>query len=127
MNAADLLTVLAERGARVRVVGDRLRIEAPQGVLTPERRVHRHWEQQPVTTVAYRTLLPRLDDLYILLVNWQEGGQATFRVFLNPLVTLLWVGGLLLLLGTLVALWPERAGPVRQPMAVPREVVPSEV
>lgn len=109
--------------ARLTVEGDLL---GPV-VLTPERRVHRNWEQQPVTTVAYRTLLPRLDDLYILLVNWQEGGQATFRVFLNPLVTLLWVGGLLLLLGTLVALWPERAGPVRRPVAVPREVVPSEV
>ncbi len=38
MTAVALLAELRERGATVAVVGDRLRIEAPRGVLTPELR-----------------------------------------------------------------------------------------
>ncbi len=49
------------------------------------------------------------DDFYVLLVAWEEISQAgaTFKVYLNPLVNLIWGGGLILMLGTLVATWPE--------------------
>jgi cytochrome c-type biogenesis protein CcmF len=37
-----------------------------------------------------------------------EGGSATFRVIVNPLVTWIWIGGLISLAGALIALWPVR-------------------
>ena len=74
--------------------------------LRAERRVYDNWEQQPVTGVAIGTTLPWLDDVYVLLTGWDDNQGATFRFFLNPLVSLLWSGGLLLLLGIAIALWP---------------------
>jgi cytochrome c-type biogenesis protein CcmF len=41
-----------------------------------------------------------------LLTQWDDAGVATFRLFLNPLVSLIWLGGLLLLGGTAIAVWP---------------------
>jgi cytochrome c-type biogenesis protein CcmF len=45
-----------------------------------------------------------------------EAAPATFRVIVNPLVTWIWVGGLIALAGALIAIWPAR-GPRRQPAA----------
>lgn len=81
--------------------------------LHAERRVYDGWEQQPVTGVAIGTTLPWLDDVYVLLTGWDDAQGATFRFFLNPLVSLLWAGGLLLLAGTAIAIWPA-ALPVRK-------------
>jgi cytochrome c-type biogenesis protein CcmF len=45
-----------------------------------------------------------------------EDATATFRVIVNPLVTWIWVGGLISLAGALIAIWPAR-GPRRRPAA----------
>jgi cytochrome c-type biogenesis protein CcmF len=37
-----------------------------------------------------------------------DGSAATFRVIVNPLVTWMWIGGLIALAGALIALWPSR-------------------
>jgi cytochrome c-type biogenesis protein CcmF len=51
------------------------------------------------------------EDLYILLGGWEaDGSLATFKVFINPLVNWLWLGGLVFIFGTLVAAWPGVAG-----------------
>ena len=50
----------------------------------PGRRIHRNWEQQPVTGVAVRTAWPWLEDVYVLLSGWNEDGSADLRVFVNP-------------------------------------------
>jgi cytochrome c-type biogenesis protein CcmF len=57
---------------------------------------------------AYGTLE---NDYYVLLVGVQPSGAVTFKVYINPLINLVWWGGLVLILGTLVASWPagERA------------------
>ena len=48
-------------------------------------------------------------DLYSSLVGLEDGGRlATFRFFLNPGVMWLWVGGGVMALGGLFALWPGR-------------------
>jgi cytochrome c-type biogenesis protein CcmF len=50
------------------------------------------------------------EDLYVLLGGWEsDGSLATFKVFLNPLVNWLWLGGLMFIFGTLVAAWPDAA------------------
>jgi cytochrome c-type biogenesis protein CcmF len=49
------------------------------------------------------------EDFYILLVNWEptSATQATFRAYLNPLINWLWAGGLVFVIGTLIAAWPD--------------------
>jgi cytochrome c-type biogenesis protein CcmF len=37
-----------------------------------------------------------------------EGSLASFKVIVNPLVTWIWIGGLIALTGALIALWPSR-------------------
>jgi hypothetical protein len=37
-----------------------------------------------------------------------DNSEATFRVIVNPLVTWMWIGGLIALAGALVGLWPPR-------------------
>jgi len=50
------------------------------------------------------------EDLYVLLGGWEnDGSLATFKVFINPLVNWLWLGGLVFIFGTLVAAWPDAA------------------
>ena len=36
----------------------------------------------------------------------RKAETATFRVIVNPLVTWIWIGGIIVLLGALIALWP---------------------
>jgi cytochrome c-type biogenesis protein CcmF len=96
-----------EPGVRIVYADVRLRQGAQDlGSLPPERRIHRNWEQQPVTGVAVRTSWPWLEDVYVLLSGWSEDGSADLRVFVNPLVCLIWIGGGLFLGGTLLAAWP---------------------
>ena len=49
-------------------------------------------------------------DLYIILADWNPiyTNQATFKIYYNPLINWLWIGGLIFMLGTLVAAWPPR-------------------
>ena len=39
-----------------------------------------------------------------------DDAAATFRVIVDPLVTWIWIGGLIALAGALIALWPARRG-----------------
>jgi cytochrome c-type biogenesis protein CcmF len=45
-----------------------------------------------------------------------EGAPSTFRVIVNPLVTWMWIGGLIALAGAIIGLWPTR-GSRRSPAA----------
>ncbi|HLF80158.1 MAG TPA: cytochrome c-type biogenesis CcmF C-terminal domain-containing protein [Anaerolineales bacterium] len=70
---------------------------------------------QPMTIPGVRSTLE--EDLYLLLVGWEPIAQqgATFKVFHNPLVNFVWLGGVVFILGTLVAAWPDReTAPVRR-------------
>jgi len=47
-------------------------------------------------------------DFYLLLGGYEsDGSLATFKVFINPLVNWLWLGGIMFIVGTLVAAWPD--------------------
>jgi hypothetical protein len=37
-----------------------------------------------------------------------DNAPATFRIIVDPLVTWMWIGGLIALAGALIALWPSR-------------------
>jgi cytochrome c-type biogenesis protein CcmF len=101
-------------------------VKVTQGVLTvngsealrPERDVFDNFPQQPSTKVGLRST--PFEDLYVVLSDWQgDGPTATvsLAIFVNPLVSWIWAGGLLLLLGTIVTLWPA-AAPSRQRVVV---------
>ncbi|MGB3730046.1 MAG: cytochrome c-type biogenesis CcmF C-terminal domain-containing protein, partial [Thermodesulfobacteriota bacterium] len=58
------------------------------------------------TEVALRSTFK--DDLYIILSGFNEDGSATIRVMINPLVNWIWAGGLVLVIGAVVTMWPSR-------------------
>jgi len=55
------------------------------------------------------------NDFYVLLVGWEQINQnaATFKVYVNPLVNLVWWGGLILIVGTIFATYPKEIIPAR--------------
>lgn len=75
--------------------------------LTPESNFH--WNiQQRVSEVDIHYSLT--EDLYLVLAGLEdEGNLAIFQVFINPLVNWIWLGGALMILGTVVAAWPSVA------------------
>ncbi len=77
------------------------------GELYP-RRDYYYESQQPVTIPGVRSTLE--DDLYIILADWQplSTAGATFKVYDNPLINWLWLGGFVFIAGMLVAAWPEK-------------------
>jgi len=79
----------------------------PVGQLYPRRDFY-YAAQQAMTIPGVRSTLE--DDFYVLLVGWEPIGteRATFKVYHNPLVNFVWLGGAVFILGTLVAAWPER-------------------
>jgi cytochrome c-type biogenesis protein CcmF len=75
--------------------------------LRPEKQFFDNFPQQPSTRVGLRST--PFEDLYVVLAGWDGDGSTakiSLAVFINPLVSWIWAGGVLLLLGTLVTMWP---------------------
>ncbi len=72
--------------------------------MEPERRFYKA-SQQGAAHIALRTRLN--EDLYINFAAAQ-GNQATIQAYVFPLVTWIWIGAIVLVLGTLVALVPSK-------------------
>ncbi len=82
---------------------------------------------QPITTLeAERTFYPEfnisatragirstpVEDLYVVPSEAREGDPSIgFRIFVNPLVWWMWLAGPIMILGTVIALWPSRTAP----------------
>jgi cytochrome c-type biogenesis protein CcmF len=77
------------------------------GELHP-RRDYYYAQQQPMTIPGVRSTY--VDDLYVLLVDWQpiSSAGATFKIYHNPLVKWLWLGAFIFILGTAIAAWPDK-------------------
>jgi len=71
----------------------------------PERNLYSNVEGA-VTEVALRSNLK--EDLYVVLASMDSDGLAAFQVLINPLVVWLWIGGAVMLAGTLIAAWPAK-------------------
>jgi cytochrome c-type biogenesis protein CcmF len=71
----------------------------------PERNLHSNVDGA-VTEVALRSNLK--EDLYVVLASLESDGLAAFQVLVNRLVVWLWIGGVVLIIGTLIAAWPAR-------------------
>jgi cytochrome c-type biogenesis protein CcmF len=90
-----------------RAVVDVSRDGQPLGELYP-RSDYYYEAQQSMTIPGVRSTME--DDLYVLLVDWEaiSTSGVTFKLYHNPLVNWLWLGGIVLFLATLVAAWPDR-------------------
>jgi len=73
-------------------------------------------QQQPMTIPdTYRQLAT---ELYVIIAGWEGNGEsATFKAFINPLINWIWFGGIVFVLGTIVAAWPDPQ-PARRVAAV---------
>jgi cytochrome c-type biogenesis protein CcmF len=72
-------------------------------------------QQQPTTEVALFSNLR--EDLYVVLGEINDStGEAVFKAYLNPLIQWIWIGGLILTLGTWITLMPDP----REVPAVPK-------
>jgi cytochrome c-type biogenesis protein CcmF len=65
------------------------------------------------------------DDFYVLLVGWEPIAQegATFKIYHNPAVNFVWMGGLIFIAATLLAAWPTREFDALREAATARAVV----
>ncbi len=76
------------------------------GVLRPAKKFYPQ-EQAPIAYVDYRLGLK--EDIYLVLGDFaRDGSQATIKVQVNRLVSWIWIGGVVLTLGALLAILPER-------------------
>jgi cytochrome c-type biogenesis protein CcmF len=64
-------------------------------------------EQQTSREVGIRTNWLRAEDLYVITDQIDSNGDVYFKVFVKPLVNLIWLAGVVFLAGSLVALWPD--------------------
>ena len=103
---------IAAQVATVNILVDGQQIDT----MHPEKRFYKK-QNQPTTEVDIRPTL--VEDLYLILGSYDEpSGLATFQVFINPLVSWIWIGGLILILGTCVIMAPNPAE--RQAFALAR-------
>jgi cytochrome c-type biogenesis protein CcmF len=74
-------------------------------VLEPAKKFYPQ-EQSPIAYVDYR--LGLIDDVYLVLGDFaRDGTSATVKFQVNRMVSWIWIGGLVLTLGTLLAVLPE--------------------
>ncbi len=71
----------------------------------PERNLHSN-AQGAVTEVALRSNLK--EDLYVILAGLDADGLAAFQILITPMVIWLWIGGVVMIVGALIAAWPSR-------------------
>jgi cytochrome c-type biogenesis protein CcmF len=64
-------------------------------------------ERQVSNEVGIRHDLLTAEDLFVIAEQVNPDGSVQLRVFVKPLVNLLWLAGVLFLLGSVIALWPD--------------------
>ena len=63
-------------------------------------------QNQPVSEVDVLSSI--VEDIYIILADFNEDESATIKVYLNPMVSWLWTGGWVIAFGTMICMWPDR-------------------
>ncbi len=75
-------------------------------IMYPERRFYPASEQA-TSEVAIRSNL--VEDVYVYFAGYTpDGSKATIQVFVNPMVMWVWIGGIVVALGTMIALLPNK-------------------
>jgi cytochrome c-type biogenesis protein CcmF len=96
----------------------------PAGLITSEKRQHvdsfKRPTFEPSTEVGIRSGLQ--EDVYVVFAGAVNGTEeAVYRFNLNPLVWWVWFGGVVLVFGGLVTMWPGGGPVVRTPRGAPAD------
>jgi cytochrome c-type biogenesis protein CcmF len=96
----------------------------PAGLITSEKRQHvdsfKRPTFEPSTEVGIRSGLQ--EDVYVVFAGAVNGTEeAVYRFNLNPLVWWVWFGGVVLVFGGLVTMWPGGGPVVRAPRGAPAD------
>ena len=73
----------------------------------PEKNIYKYEGNREInqeTEVALRSTFR--DDLYLILSEVGDGGKVNVRALLNPMVNWIWAGGLVIVFGAAVTMWP---------------------
>ncbi len=74
----------------------------------PQKWLYRGQEEQMTTEVVIQSSL--FEDLYVVLAGFSDQSDiVNFKFIVNPLVSWVWIGTLVLIFGTIILLWPERS------------------
>lgn len=79
----------------------------PLGIVQPEKVFYGNWEQpssEPAIINSWK------EDLYLVLSAWEDDGRGTFIVKINPMMNWLWLGSIILVIGSLFAIWDGKYG-----------------
>jgi cytochrome c-type biogenesis protein CcmF len=90
------------------------------GMFRPEKIFYGNWDE-PSSEVAI--VSSWTEDLYLVLSAWEEDGRATFIVKVNPMMSWLWLGSIVVVIGTLFAVWNGRFGNVTPKYSGPQRRV----
>jgi cytochrome c-type biogenesis protein CcmF len=95
-------------------------------ILYPEHRVYKA-SQQPTTEVSIWSTLK--EDIYVVFAAaTPDGKKAIVQAYYNPLVVWVWIGGIVLGLGTLIAMLPnKKSTPAKRSKAAARAEEAKEV
>jgi cytochrome c-type biogenesis protein CcmF len=82
--------------------------------LYPERRIYKAGsEPQPTSEVAIYSTMK--NDMYVVFAgSTKDGRKAIIQAFYNPLTMWVWIGGVVLVVGTLIALLPNKKAPAKK-------------
>ena len=111
----ELLLQSMDQKQEKNYVADRMIVEVmkdhkPVMMLFPERRNFPTNQESGTMVAIYSTLK---EDLYVVYAGMNpENNLPTLHVFINPLVKWVWWGGMVVVMGTIVALVPNRAAVV---------------
>ena len=89
------------------------------GQVAPAKFIYRTHPQMPTTEVAIRSR--PAEDVYVIMSTVDPSTRrGTFRVIIRPLVAWIWFGGIVLLLGAILGMWPSGRELLREEVARPR-------
>jgi len=76
------------------------------GSMVPQKNIYNYEGNREINQETEVAILSSFtDDLYIILTDF-EGSKASFRVIINPMVSWIWAGGIVLLMGATIIMWP---------------------
>jgi cytochrome c-type biogenesis protein CcmF len=77
------------------------------GEVLPKKHIYDKNPEQPMSEVGLRAGV--VEDVYAVLAGWDNSGEtASFKLFVNPLMSWMWVGGIVMMIGVLISAWPRR-------------------
>jgi cytochrome c-type biogenesis protein CcmH/NrfF len=89
---------------------------AENGQVAPAKFIYRTHPQMPTTEVAIRSRPS--EDVYVIMSTVDPSTRrGTFRIIIRPLVAWIWFGGIVLLLGAILGMWPTGGEIVRDAAA----------